>query len=464
MLVSGLMSLGLNTGLAVKIVLVCLTLLGGSGTYLVARRHASALPALVAASLFVLAPYHAYNAFARNAFSEFTALCIVPWVFYGLSATLGQKSHPLGPSILAVATAVWVLAHNLSVLMYAPLLVLYAVFVYSQSRSKTGLAKACLSVVVAALMTSFYFLPALVELSYVSMQIAPHGTHAVLDSFPADQGLWSTRWRPNTLFLVSLSAVGLVTCAVGWRREGKARRWFFFTAATTVLALIPTLSISAPIWAKVRALHLFQFPWRFYSPATLFLCFMAGAGIGSLRRRQQAVIGASLILLAAIHLVTSYPPNELNILSVRSEALQQNAIKASRANTSIFDEFLPRWVVDRPAAPVDGYLIAESPDASIEPINVTSINRRYRVSSPAGTQLMALVYYFPGWTVSVDEEPVEFDLTRLGTMQFDLDADEHEVSICFESTPIRTLGVGLSALGLSALFAMILFGRARRKR
>jgi protein-S-isoprenylcysteine O-methyltransferase Ste14 len=76
----------------------------------------------LASFLFLLFPYKFIDLYIRNAFAEYTAMSIAPFVFLGLTLVSSDKIFNKHSFLLLVISGTFfVLSHNLSLMMYSPL-------------------------------------------------------------------------------------------------------------------------------------------------------------------------------------------------------------------------------------------------------------------------------------------------------------------------------------------------------
>ena len=77
---------------------------------------------------------------------------------------------------------------------------------------------------------------------------------------------------------------------------------------------------------------------------------------------------------------------------------------------------------------------------------------RYTVSTPEKFRLRLFLFQFPGWTVTVDGEPVEPELGRPeGFIVIPVLSGAHVVEVRFRDTPPRQLAWSITALSLLLL-------------
>lgn len=118
---------GLPLDEAMKAVLVFDFLLYSAGMFLLARRLFGPGPALLAAALYVYAPYRLREAYIQGNYGQFTGLAFYPlilWACHGL-VTTGQPGYLVAA---AFSLAGLLFSHNISFMLFAPLLAAYLLF------------------------------------------------------------------------------------------------------------------------------------------------------------------------------------------------------------------------------------------------------------------------------------------------------------------------------------------------
>ncbi len=118
---------GLPLDAAMKAVLVVAFLCYSGGMFLFARRVYGPYPALLAATVYVYAPYRLREAYIQGNYGQFLGLACYPlifWAFHGL-ITDGRPRYLIAS---ALSLAALLLSHNISAMLFAPLLALYLLF------------------------------------------------------------------------------------------------------------------------------------------------------------------------------------------------------------------------------------------------------------------------------------------------------------------------------------------------
>jgi hypothetical protein len=141
---------------------LCL-LASGLFAYLLARDWMPEHGALVTAAAYLLAPYTLYDVYFRGNLAESVALPLLPFVLwaFGRLVRSGQARYL---ALAAVSLALLVLAHQVVVVLFGPVLALYALLLWwSEGRTPWRLLMIFTAGVLALGLSAFFWLPAFLE-------------------------------------------------------------------------------------------------------------------------------------------------------------------------------------------------------------------------------------------------------------------------------------------------------------
>ena len=127
MLMMVLNSFGLDLALAMKAVVILFILVSALGTYLLGRETLGRQAGLVAAAAYLYAPYRLRELYIQGNYAQFLGLAFYPlvlWCFFQVIQT-GKVRYIIGG---AFACAGLLLSHNISAMIFAPVLAAYAIF------------------------------------------------------------------------------------------------------------------------------------------------------------------------------------------------------------------------------------------------------------------------------------------------------------------------------------------------
>lgn len=297
--------------------------------------------ALIAAVLYITAPYHSFDIYSRQAVGEIVSFVFVPIVFHGLWA-IGRNKYSGVALLIAGATGL-LLTHNLSAIMVAVFALLYigGTIGTFKENLKPVLLKLFISMLAIIGLTAFFTFPLLeakqtnlyniFDPMYTSYAMGMNGPY--LNSWRVDASslLSNTHsvtdfsdTKPFALSGVTIAAFLLVI--VSYKRVPKSQRAFWVSClALSFVSLILTTKIIN--WNLVpSSLLSVQFPWRFLFIATFFTSIVAAY---SLYYFLQVAINsfkvlirfkkASLVLLLFIVITASITYSSTMIFAYQSD-------------------------------------------------------------------------------------------------------------------------------------------------
>ena len=472
-----------------------LSLFGAAvGMYLWVRDAFDPPGGLVAAAAYVCGPYVLFNAFFRGGLNESYALLLMPWCLWALRRlTTTRRMRYLLLAALTYAGSI--LAHNLTTLLFSPVLLAYTILLIfapspkdaagpvQLSPAARSLVSRFLPLIALALglgLSAFFWLPMLLERNAVRPEDLFQGTEfdyrhnfiSLDDLFPSPLAVTS---RPA----LSMAAAALALVSLLWSRHrspGRRAEVVLF-ALVVVGCVLMALPLSAGLWDQLRpVLQFLQFPHRFLSLASLGLAFLAGGGLCALRRgltRGQLahshrkvtrladlvllIVAVGMLLLPArvLRSVRYYP----SLPEIDIDFVMQKERETGNIGTTYVVSFLPRTVQEIPSFEMlarDGpeRLDRDSlpPGAIVVSDDYTPLRYTLVVSSTSPFTAAFNTFYFPGWTARLDGKPISLAPdTPYGRITALLPAGQHQLEVWFGPTPLRLLADGIS---LSCLLAL----------
>jgi len=442
---------------------------------------ASFLPrpgALLAALAYAYFPYHVADILVRGALAEATAFIWPPLLLWLLTRYWVSRQGRYLPG-LALATAGFILTHNLTAFMFAPLLALYIVLLLGWPRRESWPCYAAIltSVMLGVLLSAFYWLPAALEVKYVLAGQA-HGLTDLL-SLLQPLGQWLSPFlahrytplqgvaaqHPFSLSQAGLALAGALAAALAWRGAGRIARVALTTAAlslaTSLFLLTPA---SAPLWRLLTPLQFLQFPWRLQAVTCLATAIIAGALFLRLPASPAAwALSLALAGLVAANSMTglrlepAHLPSSQKPLSESQVTLDglldydfQTALWLRQYGGEWLLEYLPVWALPERAtfflpAKQPATLPALPAGSSLTVVEDGPLRTAVRVNLPQAAVLCLHRFYFPGWQVSVDGRVMPArPVGPLGLVGADIPAGEHQLTWSLGWTPCRLGGAMLS--------------------
>jgi len=478
--------LGLGFAAAVKAAWTLWFVVGATGIYRLARRWWGAPAALIAGLIYTYAPYHLVDIYVRAAYAEFAALALAPWTLLGL-VYLWDRPGPRRAAAAALALAALLLTHTMAPAVLMPLIVGWPAWKILEARARrpadmrralgwTGVAFG-----LGIGMALIFWLPALLERRYIQEASWLRGTYDYTRHFVYPGQLFGTFWGfgfsvpgPGDGMSFALGVMPWIAASVAAAAAlGMARPTLrthrseaLFFALATAAALFIMTPAAAPGWAAFPLAASIQFPWRFLAVTTITLALLAAAAVHWLDE-QSSGSGPFVYLLALLIVAASFPYTRPELVPVRPADESPLAIVefeakypdmrgmtgfAQRHPSEATSPLIAQYTAGEPLR--RAAIIAGSGEVLAQSAAANSAWARVRADGPV--RLRFYTNYFPGWRATVDGRPAEIAPDAPdGLIGLDLPAGEHEVRLRFTPTPVRRIGMGLSAaaaLGVGVLF------------
>jgi hypothetical protein len=472
--------LGLPWSRALNIAFTVGWILSAFTMYLFASDILGRCGGTIAAVLYTYAPFHAYDVFYRGSLSQSSAWFLPPLILWALR----RSDRRIGFATSAIGFAGLILTHNAFALLFAPLLLGYALVLgYQQNRRAAVYGTAALLMGLG--LSAFFWFPALAELGFVhSERLTGAWVFEYANNYlPIEQLFAPPRtadvalindWPPRGLGLIPalLAGIGLVTALANHQHRLHAA----FFAAVLAVCLFLALPISRPLWDALPLLQRVQFPWRLVGPATLCAAVLAGASLTRDRSASHPIAAgvASLLVVGLLilgHLGWFYPRHCPPPGDISTDGMIDWEQATGTLGSTAKGEYLPIWVdfmpdddhplhsdesdTERPVPRLpaqslpEGTLIA---DAEYGPTEST-----IELDAPTSFEARYQSFYYPGWRVTIDGDPVAVGPTEThGLLGFHVPSGQHTIHVRFGETALRLASDVASLLSLVALATILL--------
>src|SRR5262249_14333968 len=418
----------------------------------------------LAAAAYIYSPYFHVDLYVRQAFAEFSALPFYPLTLYCFRRVAPDPA----PRVLllgAIGLACVFLAHIAAALLFAPILLAFIVYNAWSGRSLKLMLQLFGGAVLGVALSAFVWLPILMEMKDVHIDRFIEGYLKYSNHMVYVQQFFSTTWG----FGLSLPGYGdgmsfslgwphvlmLVAAVAIWVKQQSERRGpvYLFTLLAVAYCFLMTPA-ALWLWERVSILQPVEFPWRLLGPVSVCVAMIV-ASLGNRMTRGTALTLAmgSLIAMNLGHIGAE----RYYRLDAAASVPDQIARRGVSATTREEDE--PRTFHIRPPHQV-GKLSAVSGDAKVYLLVRKPTFWTAAVNSSQESVLQANLFYFPGWTATVDgnETPIHVS-PNTGEIQAHVPTGAHRLNLEFRRTAPRLCGEIISAVALVVLFATCCFDR-----
>lgn len=429
-------------------ILFGLSLIGSAFAMFWLARHLwkNDFAALLSAVLYVYAPYRAVNVWVRGALPEAFGFVIFPVIIYAI-----EKRKFI---LLSAAAAFLLIVHNLSFVMFMPLLVLWIIY----RRYWRGFA----ALAVAGLLSAFYILPVILESKFVGLGSTVSGpydfrAHFVTIRqifFDRSWGYGGSTWGEGDGLNLSVGIVqwagALITLAYLFLRKTREDlKPAILLVMSGFIFLFLAHNKSTFLWINLPAMEFIQFPWRFFGVAI----FAFSLATGAVLKKAALRFSSAVVLLVFILLVS------LNLKFFREDIWYNEGDRYfttgaewTRQRSASMGDYWPVYG-PIPESPPEGFFGNWQPEIK------KSNYQKYIIEHPRSSEISLPVTYFPGWSAKVDGQDVSITPSETGTIEIEVPAGRRTAEIKFGNTLSRTLG---NIISLGTIMVLILFLFSKR--
>ena len=410
---------------SVKIILGGSLCIGGIFTFLWLRYYFRTLESAVGSLCFISAPYVLFDLYTRGSVGEILALA---WAAMGLYSIAAKK-----PWLFSLAVLFLIVSHNSLAVLF---LGFYALYITVLGRWRDYWLMFLLGVGMA----TFFWFPALYERKYVvfdSVQIADPAAYFI---------------RISNIMLLGFSGILAASVAVFTRKQFAGEKIFFLLSF--VITLFMVLPFSSFFWRSEFLAHIIQFPYRLLSLTVFIGCWLAGYVL----EYQKPLLRLLLIgVFGAIGIWSSV----LCLQKIQYTDLPDGYYTTNEATTTVRDEYMPRWVSEKPAQRANPKLIFYQGAGTFEINKISSQSIDVTVTANQDSVIQINTVYYPGWGVTLDNAAVRIDYrNNQGLMRVAVPQGTHRLTAGFRETISRFLADNIS-LGFLIWYGIAIFVRKK---
>ncbi len=452
--------LGFNFVTAVKAVLFSSMILSLIGMYLFLKSYLkTTLPAFLGAIFYLYAPHRFLNVYVSASVGSALAQALVPFVFWGL-VKIKEGINVKGQGerwvlIGALFFASLILAHNVTTLIFSPLLLSFAGILIWESKDRRKLFKYSTFMFLLGLgLSAWFWLPSLLEKQYIIFD-------QVFKDFYKDQFItfWQLIRSPwgyglshpqnpqlgDMSYQLGLIHIGAFSVFSFWyflKGYKKIKTLGLFLIISFLLSIFLMLKVSQPVWDNLPFLSLIQFPLRFSALAVFVSSIAAALLIKYLPYKKVMFICLLILVIYANR-------NHWKINEVFDSG--EDYYKSIKPTTATYSEHLPKWgrAMDEKSLAKLEFLEGGGKIKFIE-------DKSNKVLAEIEVETFSKVrfnqFYFPGWEIKVNGQKINPDYQTegesYGLQVFEIQTGKHQILAEFKNTPIRNVADAVSFLSV----------------
>lgn len=429
---------------------------GGIGAYFWAKEEFSDKQSLLAAGLYIFAPYHVNQIYNNFLYAEFAATAVIPFCFLFVTRVCrrGKIGDLLG---LSVTFALLILTHLPLTIISSLILFLYGLSLLKKDSFFVTLTKLAGSVAFAFLASSFYWVRMVTELSWIK-----HSSEAYFSSifdyrqnflfapqniinFQTDT---SVLWFADLMLLATL-LISIPSVILFIKNRRSLSRFQISIAFIFIISFLMTTPLSKPIWDNLAFLQKVQFPWRWLGIVSVSGAVFSSVGILHFAEKMNAnknhLLSIGLGLILTFYVFTSAFVIKQAVYLPREKF--QTQITGMKSGKS-FDCWWTIWM-NSDALKVKDKLLIQNRNAEIVSWNPTV--KEFKVSAGEAPSLRVATFYYPHWKATVNNRNVKIEKSEDSSISVPLPQESSSVRLYFQE-PYFVRIANFSALAIWLIF------------
>jgi uncharacterized membrane protein len=434
---------------------------GGAGVYLLAREEFPSNQALLAAAIYIFAPYHLNEIYNNFLLAEFVATAVLPFCLLYITRVCraGGWRNAAG---LAISYALLVLSHLPMLVIGSLVFVVYAAFLLEREKIIRELRDLSLAVAGGLLLSSFYWIRMVRELGWIKHSSPAYFTEnfAFDRNFLLKPANWINfnddilnLWLAD-LMLVAMLALLVPSVLYIFKHRRNLSRFTKANTAILLLAVFMTTPLSTPLWHYLAFLQKVQFPWRWMAIISLCGAVFASIGISGMAEAMKA--GKSILLpvsLGCILLIFVFTAAFIIKQASYVPASDFNMQIANIAQVPSYEGWWPVWAKESAQANKER---VSAPGRDVNIGAWESTEKQFTVSPGEGAAARVRTFYYPHWKASVNNSLVQLSPDADGVISLPLPPENASVRIYFEEPLVNRAAFYASA----AAWVILLTGLA----
>jgi len=474
---------------SIKIVFFLSIFLSGISMYVLSKSLFGKLAGLIGATFYIFVPYRALDVYVRGALAESFAFVWPPLIIW-TTLRIFKKPTLTNALLLSGFLSGLMLTHNLILLPFILIFLLMSFYLLSISNNKKSFAIYMLfGVIVSALLTTFFWLPAIFEKQFtivdelLIVNLADFKKHFV---YPAQ--LWNWTWgfggsseglldgisfKIGKVHILASIASFVVALFLLIKIKSAPKEQVFKLRAIVLFfglfcfSAFMTTYYSQFIWELIQPLAYLQFPWRFLTFTALFGSILASAFIYLLKVPTLKLIVSILMLLALIlpniklFKPQYYRESTTDIHMTSSDVIKWDvslsSFEYSPKGTELVKNSLGANIINISKDDIPkSKLSVSSGQARISILEDKPHRIKFIADVKEDAALTANIFDFPTWELTINGKKRKFSSdNKFKLVTFNLEKGNHTGYLQFKNTPLRNIANSISTISFLMLIVYL---------
>lgn len=268
--------------LILKLFIILVAFLSGIAMYeFVNKISKNRYAELMAAMVYIFAPYRLTDTYIRVAISELTSFIFLPIVFHGMYNIFNSEEKSIKKSLLlSLGATGLVITHSVIAMYTAIFCFIYLLINIKELKNKQVIKMLIVNILLIILLTSFYTIPLLEHKLSTDYEVFKPGRMERTDS------LIQNKLKPIQLIYTApysfcfeiglVSIIGLVLTILAHKKiEKSVKKFYWFALISGIVCIIMSLNFF-PFEKMPAILKMIQFTFRLLEFSSFFFAVLAG--------------------------------------------------------------------------------------------------------------------------------------------------------------------------------------------
>jgi hypothetical protein len=405
---------------------------------------------ILSAVIYLYAPYRAVDVWVRGALPEAFSFVFFPLIILQLENYLEsrKKRHLL---MFSLFFAFLILNHNLSVILFAPFLIVWIIFRFLQTKEIKPFLWLGVAGIFSLVISAFYILPVIFESKFIDINSTTLTYYDWRANFVTIYQLFISRfwgyggstWGSGDGLSLSLGQLQYLTPMItgviilSRKKLTRENMTFFVLVLIGIFALFLTHNKSTFIWNTLSFMKYIQFPWRFLSTSIFALALASGKIVGEIKKRHYVILIGIIVITIAVNFQFFKP----DIWYKVNDFDLEHGPKWTEATFSSLSDYWPIYgkLPNKEA-------FTESNDLKL--ISKKSNSQTFEIKT-FGKEIEFPVAYFPGWEINYNKRIFSAISSKNGLITANLSkSNTNIVTLEFKNTQIRSLANLITIIGV----------------
>lgn len=447
----------------------CLLLSGITMYFLVKKVSKNINVAVLAGSLYIMAPYHLTDLYVRNALGEFASFVLIPIIFLGLYNIFKEEKNDW---LFTIGSVLLLFTHNITCLYTMILVVFYIIININKLKNKVILKRLGINILLIGFISSCFLFPMLEAKISAKYRVYEKDVMSTVQSLQ-DQRISLRRifvtgnneWfvfelGPYMIIMLAFSVMTIRILKKEYRKE-----YLFFLICGIITMFMATKIFPWNIMPKI--FRMIQFPWRCLEFESFFFAIVAAINMGAVIKKFSLKDSIIIIVIAIIYIIAlkgfviykedaPMPIEEMELGKITG--MENEWISGMGRG-----EYLPSKAYENRfyIATREDRIYAIEGKAVVENEEKNGSKLKAKISTFEDDVVLELPYiYYPGYEITLDGMHVNSFETENGMLGIGVNKNENTlIEVKYSGTSIMKDSMFISILGIIGLVIYIIFER-----